>query len=136
MLTRRALSFLALLPGCSLLPTEAEQGVEVSIDSIDAQRGPEMDYVLSFSVRNSGPSAIGLSRCGDNLLPELQRRTNGVWLNASAPVCLAIYDTSPLLLEPGETRHGRHSARGHEVYRVLLGVYDRSNVASPSFRIE
>jgi hypothetical protein len=136
MLTRRALSFLALLPGCSLLPTEAEQGVEVSIDSIDAQRGPQMDYVLSLSVRNSGPSAIGLSRCGDNLLPELQRRTNGVWLNASAPVCLTVYNMSPLLLEPGETRRGRHPVRNRGVYRVLLGVYGRSSVVSPSFRIE
>jgi hypothetical protein len=136
MLTRLAFLLLVLLPSCSLLLTEAENGVELRIDSLEPQPGPEMDYVLSFSVRNSGASAVGLSRCGDNLLPELQRRTNGVWLNASAPVCLTIYDMSPLLLEPGETRRGRHPVRNRGVYRVLLGVYGRSSVVSPSFRVE
>lgn len=138
MLTRLLLSLLALLQGCTLLPTGTDQtAVDLRIHAVERRPGPEPGYVLSFSVRNSGTSPVGVSRCGDSLLVELQRRTAGEWLNAAAPICPAVHDMSPLLLEPGDSREGRAPVRGAGVYRVLLGVDDGSSpVASPSFAVE
>jgi hypothetical protein len=95
-----------------------------------------------FSIRNTGNAVVYLPRCGDHVLPEIERRAEAGWVNAAAAVCPATFRMDPILLEVSAVRTDSVTVIAPGTYRLRLGLSRGSpsspaeSVASPSFMIE
>jgi hypothetical protein len=111
----KAAALLALCPlllltvSCQLTTAPGFQDLvlEVNAPSMAHSRGGgEVEF--SFAVQNRGGETAFLQGCGDDLLFELQREREGVWVGVRAALCLTVYDMSPLPLAPGAAAHGTY----------------------------
>lgn len=88
---------LLCLVGCTT-STRPSRSVEVPIEGADF-RAPT---VVRFSVRNETENVVFVSRCGDHVLPSIERLHAGTWENAAAAICPANLLTVAAELRPGD----------------------------------
>ena len=94
-----------------------------------------------FAIRNTGSQVLFLSRCGDRLLPEIERRTASEWTNVAAAVCPANVRMDPIRLEVGAVLLDSVTVTTVGLYRLRVAVLVGSPsaqpevVSSPSFAI-
>jgi hypothetical protein len=96
---------------------------------------------VPFVVTNNG-STVFLARCGDWLSTEVERWTGGNWVNASAAICPATADMSPVVLPSREAQSAATVVRAKGVYRFRVGFADtpgqlpRWDLISETFVVE
>lgn len=108
----------ALAPAPGARP-EVRVRIQSTMFEIDANLGTAH---IPLIVQNAGAQTVYLARCGDAFPAVLERRQSGQWMEASAVVCQAVYDMSPLPLSVGEARAGTYSVAVPGTYRLRLGV--------------
>ena len=90
---------------------------------------------VAFAVANRGATAVRVtSRCGDRLLPAIERRAGERWATYAGGICPAVLDASPLSLGPGAERVDTVSIADPGQYRLVLGT-ERAPVTSEAFRV-
>ena len=94
---------------------------------------------VQFTVRNNGSTTVALPRCGDVVIPALQRLEAGTWVTVNAGFCPSFALQLPLELAPGEVAQGRTTVSEAGQYRLLVPVAEEigaefaSRAVSPSF---
>lgn len=140
--TTLALPWALLLAGCDLLAVDPDPRLGVELASDQVVVSPEGSAVVHFVVTNRGSSTAHVSRCGGEILSGVDRRRDGRWVNAHAPLCFTHLDNSALYLEPGESAEGSRSIQGAGTYRLQLWATDGSgrdskrSAFSPTFTLE
>ena len=104
------------------------------------QGGANSSTIL-VSVRNAGDEAVFLERCGDRMLPAVERRSEDAWVNTAAAICPASLRMDPIRLEAGAVHQESLGKMQPGTYRLVLGISRSSAVpfefvASQSFAIE
>src|SRR5688572_11090604 len=61
-----------------------------------------LSVTVRFQTRNNGTRPVSVARCGDRLTAVIDRRERNEWVQVSGGACLAIYDMSPVRVNPGE----------------------------------
>lgn len=133
--TAAAALLVGLITACSSTAPSAPS-VAAVVDVTVAQ------HVAVLSVRNPGRAALFLERCGDRVVPEIDRLDDNTWVNASASVCPATMSMIPLSVEPGETHRDSLTINDSGTYRLRLALMRAdtgtfaSNITSAPFTVE
>lgn len=100
------------------------------------------DAVVSLRVLNDGRSSVYLEACGERPIVAVERRVREAWVNASAPVCPALYLGVPIEVEGRSSRPFTVTIREPGAYRVVVSASsaldrgDFQGVASDVFQVE
>jgi hypothetical protein len=121
--------------GCGLTaPLPEPAALDVQSSRVSAATG--------FSVRNIGTQVVFVSRCGDHVLPDIERRVGNEWVNAASAICPAIFPMVPIRLEVGAVLRDSVTIQATGTYRLRVAILVGSPstgpdiVASPSFVVE
>ena len=87
--------------------------------------------VVVVSIHNTSDDVVFLPRCGEHVLPELERQNGNEWVNAAAGICPAILRMDPIPLAIGAVHHDSVSVMGPGTYRLRLAVLRGNTVAPP-----
>lgn len=122
--------------GCSF-GTEPVAGVSVS-PSDAAFALPALGGVsVPYTVANHGTTPVRLTgSCGDDPAAVLERRLGRRWSTFGGGICLGIFPSGRVVLEPGSIRassSGVHVAEPGE-YRFVIAT-ERGRVVSPAFAV-
>ena len=96
---------------------------------------------IAVAVRNISDDVVFLPRCGDHVLPAIERRSGGEWVNAAAAICPANLRMDPIRLDVGAVHQDRVTVTQPGTYRLRLAI-SRSPaglsepVVSPGFVVE
>src|SRR5690349_4984322 len=93
MKVRRSLVVLAVFAACR--GTEPG-GVTVAVTSVPTTPG-----TVVFEVHNAAAEPASIERCNYRIIPVVDSAHSGNWVNASWPICPAIFNSSPLSLASG-----------------------------------
>jgi hypothetical protein len=99
---------------------------------VDASLSSDLPRVLDFDVENRGSETVYLAACDHRIVPIVQRRENGAWVDQNSAICLANVSGAPVALEPGETAEGGVPAGAAGEYRV--GVIVSTEADTDEFR--
>jgi hypothetical protein len=92
---------------------------------------------VPYTVANQGAEPVRLTgSCDDDPAAVLERRLRRRWTTFGGGICLGIFPSGGVVLEPGairESSSGVHVAEPGE-YRFVIDT-DRGRVASPSFAV-
>jgi hypothetical protein len=96
---------------------------------------------IAVSVRNRSDDVVFLSRCGDHMLPEMERRSGDAWVNAAAAICPAILPMAPISLGIGAVYQDIVTVTQPGTYRLRLAIMRHTtarseSVVSQSFSVE
>lgn len=94
---------------------------------------------VGFTIQNALSEAVTLPRCGDRVIPEIERVSGSQWVNAAAAICPANLSMVPIQLNPGELATGTvHIVQlGHYRLRTGIQTATRSEViVSRSFTVQ
>jgi|GEM_PF-4935490 len=85
--------------------------------------GPGIPSVpVEFTVKNTSSFPVVLPNCGAGVLPELQRRQGGIWVDVGYQACPSFAVYAPLVLAPGETASGQTTLAEPGVYRIRVAA--------------
>jgi hypothetical protein len=113
-------------------PTEPRHAIDVRLAAREyTLTGPSVQ--VSYSVQNLSNVTVDLtSRCGDRLVPAVERRQADRWEQSSGGICLAVFDASPVPLPAGERRDEVTFASDVGEYRLVIAT-DRGPAVSETF---
>lgn len=101
--------------------TTGPSGLRVSTSDDRLELHPQGMAEVSFSITNRGGTSVFLlSRCGDRIIPVIDRKESGSWAQYIGAFCQAIYDMSPLELGPGESLHSVSFIHDAGTYRLRI----------------
>jgi hypothetical protein len=132
---RLSLAAAYIAAGCGVTAPRSEPA------ALDVQ-GSRTSLATGFAVRNIGTQVVFVSRCGDHVLPEIERHVGNEWVNAAAAVCPAVFPMVPIRLEAGVVLRDSVTISVTGTYRLRVAILVGSPsagpeiVASPSFAIE
>jgi hypothetical protein len=125
---------LVLVAACSN-PAAPSAGAQIGLSARAIPLTPAGTADISYFVRNPGDAPVLLTtRCGERLLPSIERKSPGGWQQYAGGACLGIYDASPVPLGPGERRDDAAQLREAGEFRLVIGT-DRGRVVSQSFTV-
>ena len=107
-------------------------------------QGGTVSSPIVVSVRNTGDQVVFLPRCGEHMLPEIERRSEGQWVNAAEAICPAGPRMDPIRLAVGAVYRDSIGVRQAGTYRLRLPIWRRNGsriapsetVVSQSFAVE
>jgi len=85
---------------------------------------------IEVSFRNISDGVVFLPRCGDRVLPAIERRSGGKWVNAAAAICPASLRMDPIRLDVGAVHQDGLPVTQPGTYRLRLAI-SRSPAAQP-----
>lgn len=92
----------------------------------------DLPRTLDFQAENRGSETVYLAACDHRVVPIVQRRENGAWVDTNSAICLADVSSAPVALEPGATAQGGVPAPARGEYRV--GVIVSTDADTDAFR--
>ena len=110
------------LASCQDITRPGTATVQVVTTKEVFDREPSSGAAISFSVTNQGTRTVYIARCADEILSAADRSENGIWVEYSAGLCLAVLDRSPIPLGPGETLESARWLSEPGEYRLRIGV--------------
>jgi hypothetical protein len=116
------LLLLPLFAACESDPlASAARNVEVT-----ASLGAADTRAIDVRVRNRGSRTVYVAACGERIVPTVQRRDMWHVDHASAfgVLCLGIYSSRPVAVEPGRTVYEQAQVPGPGEYRVAILISD------------
>ena len=101
-------------------PTALVTSVERA--SLDSMGG----LSVSFNIRNVGSQPEDVPACDGKPGADLQRQSGGRWESFAGAICLAIYSSAPISLQPGKSISGTTGAfrGGPGVYRLVISYQE------------
>ena len=125
-----------LLPLACSSPVAPVPGLEIRPVASAFVRTPAGVAEVPYVVLNAGELPVVLvTRCGDRLVPVVQRRERGEWVQHSGGLCLGNMMASPVAVAPGERRNEIAVVAEPGQYRLVLNT-EQGPVASTSFLIQ
>jgi hypothetical protein len=85
---------------------------------------------IAVSVRNISDDVVFLPRCGDHVLPAIERRSGDDWVNAAAAICPANLRMDPIRLDVGAVHQDKVAVTQSGTYPLRLAI-SRSTAALP-----
>lgn len=124
----RLIPLLLLATACSSDPlSTAALNLEV-----EASLSTDLPLLLSFYAENRGSETVYLAACDHRVVPIVQRRVDGEWVDQNSAICLGNVSGVPVALEPGETAEGGVPPGGAGEYRI--GVIVSTAADTDAFR--
>jgi len=121
--------------GCNDPAQPFAQG-EIRLAALTFARIAPSGADVRYTVANPSATSVRITtRCGDALMPAIEQLSGNRWRQYSSGGCLAIYDMSPVDLDPGAQREGVVHIRESGQYRLVLGT-DGGSLVSSAFTIE
>lgn len=116
----RILPLLLLTAACSTDPLTTA-GLNLQVQAV---LSTDLPLALDVEVENRGSETVYLAACDNRIVPILQRREGGGWVDQNSAVCLANVSGAPVELAPGEMAEASVSINGAGEYRagVLLST--------------
>jgi hypothetical protein len=78
--------------------------------------------IIEFTVANTARQTVYISACGGEVASEALIRRGAEYVPASAALCPAHLDASPIALAPGAAVQGRRTVAEVGEYRLRIGV--------------
>lgn len=78
--------------------------------------------IVAVAVHNTGHDVVFLPRCGEHMLPAIERRTGDAWINAAAAICPANERMDPIRLAAGEVHQDTIGVRQPGTYRLRVMI--------------
>ena len=121
--------------GCGDPAQPVAQG-EIHLSALTFARIVPSGGDVRYTVTNPGTASVRITtRCGDELMPAIERKSGNTWRQYSGGACIAIHEMSPISLEPGAQREGVVHIGEPGQYRLVLGT-DGGSLLSSTFTIE
>lgn len=122
-------------PAACATPTGPDIGVALRLAAPSFALPGDGAATVAFTVANRSATAVRVtSRCGDRLVPAIERRMGERWGTYAGGICPAVFDASPLPLGPGAERVDTVAIAEPGEYRLVLGTA-RAPVTSEAFRV-
>jgi hypothetical protein len=118
-------------------PTVAQTGIEVRPAASSFSRTPQGSVDVPYVVVNAGSTTVRITtRCGDRLLPTVERLVDRGWSQHSGGACIATLVATPAPLAVGARRDETVviSAAPAGEYRLVIGT-EHGPVASGTFAV-
>ena len=97
-------------------------GLVVRTSAVSYTRRASEPAIIDFTVTNTYDHRVYLARCGPRIMSALDRAAASGWAQYSGDACVAIYDMSPLPIEPGVTLGSSRSVYDLGQYRLRIGI--------------
>jgi hypothetical protein len=86
------------------------------------QRPSSGPVIVPFTITNLTSQRVYLSRCASRLMTTVDQYTAGQWSDYSGDGCFAIYDMSPLAVDPGASVTGSRAVADVGRFRLRAGA--------------
>ena len=109
------------LAGCQT-GTGPSDAVRMQLAGAVFHRPSSGPAIVPFTITNMGSQRVYLSRCGTRIMTAVDQYRAGQWSEFSGDGCFAIYDTSPLALDPGARITGSRAVSDAGRFRLRAGA--------------
>jgi len=111
----------AYLVGCQTA-TGPSDGVRIQLRGTVFYRPSSGPAIVPFTITNMSSQRVYLSRCGTRIMTAVDQYRAGQWSQYSGDGCFAIYDMSPLALDPGASITGSRTVADAGRFRLRAGA--------------
>jgi len=109
------------LGGCQT-GTGPSDGVRLQLSGTVFYRPSSGPAIVAFTITNLSSRRVYLSRCGTRIMTAVDQYRAGQWSQYSGDGCFAIYDMSPLALDPGASITGSRAVGDAGRFRLRAGA--------------
>ncbi len=109
------------LAGCQT-GTEPSDGVRMQLPDTVLDRPSSGPAIVAFTISNLSSQRVYVSRCGTRIMTAVDQYRAGQWSQYSGDGCFAIYDMSPLALDPGASITGSRAVGEAGRFRLRAGA--------------
>jgi hypothetical protein len=102
--------------------TGPSDGVRMQLPGTVFYRPSSGPAIVAFTITNLSSQRVYLSRCGTRIMTAVDQYRGGQWSQYSGDGCFAIYDMSPLALDPGASITGSRAVADAGRFRLRAGA--------------